>query len=157
APPLGSAAFPCPDCAADVVPPRSPGSEELVPGSDPDAAEFLGGAGLRDPAALRHADGGRYLPHGDDAARTGAEAVEGRLCAAEPPADRWPLWRKSQPAAALLPVPGDPEALAGQHPGPLPAVAGRDRARFEPARHPFRRGRLGKPDAGRLGPRLGVL
>ncbi len=24
----------------------------------------------------------------------------------------WPLWREPEPAAALLPVPGDPEALA---------------------------------------------
>jgi glycyl-tRNA synthetase alpha chain len=34
-----------------------------------------------------------------------------RLCAAQPPPDRWPLWRKPQPAPALLPVSGDHEAL----------------------------------------------
>jgi glycyl-tRNA synthetase alpha subunit len=36
--------------------------------------------------------------------------VEGRLCAAQPPSDRWPLWRKPEPVAALLPVSGDPQA-----------------------------------------------
>ena len=33
----------------------------------------------------------------------------------------------------------------------------RDRHRLRAARHPLRRGRLGEPDARRLGPRLGVL
>ena len=37
------------------------------------------------------------------------------------------------------------------------AVAGGDRHRSAEARHPLRRGRLGEPDAGRLGPGLGNL
>jgi glycyl-tRNA synthetase alpha subunit len=37
--------------------------------------------------------------------------VERRLCAAVAPAQGRPLRRKPEPAAALLPVPGDPEAL----------------------------------------------
>jgi hypothetical protein len=41
-----------------------------------------------------------------------APPVEGGLCAALAPAEGWPLWRKPEPPAALLPVPGDPEALA---------------------------------------------
>jgi glycyl-tRNA synthetase alpha chain len=38
--------------------------------------------------------------------------VERRLCPAEPPPDRRPLWREPEPAAALLPVSGDPEAVS---------------------------------------------
>jgi glycyl-tRNA synthetase alpha chain len=38
--------------------------------------------------------------------------VESGLCAAVAAADRRPLRREPEPAAALLPVPGDPEALA---------------------------------------------
>ena len=37
------------------------------------------------------------------------------------------------------------------------AIARRDRHRPAAARHPLRRGRLGEPDARRLGPRLGML
>ena len=49
----------------------------------------------------------------------GPEALERRLCAALAPAEGRPLRREPQPAAALLPVPGDPEAVAGQPAGPL--------------------------------------
>ena len=45
----------------------------------------------------------------------GPEALERRLRAAVAPPDGRPLWREPQPAAALLPVPGDPEAVAGRH------------------------------------------
>ncbi len=41
----------------------------------------------------------------------GPQALAGRLCAAEPAADRRALRREPEPAAALLPVPGDHEAL----------------------------------------------
>ena len=41
--------------------------------------------------------------------------------------------------------------------GPLSEIALCDRHRSENPRHPLRRGRLGKPDAGRVGARLGVL
>ena len=56
--------------------------------------------------------GRRHLPPGDHAARARAEAVERGLCAAVAPAEGRPLWREPQPAAALLPVPGDPEAVS---------------------------------------------
>ena len=36
-----------------------------------------------------------------------------------PPAKGRPLRREPEPAPALLPVPGDPEAVAARHPGPL--------------------------------------
>jgi signal peptide peptidase SppA len=42
--------------------------------ADPHAAALLGGAGLRDPAALRHGGGRRHLPSGDDAARARARS-----------------------------------------------------------------------------------
>src|SRR5580693_7285171 len=48
------------------------------------------------------------------------------------------LRRKSQPAAALLSVPGDPQAVAAGHPGPLSQVAGRHRHRSRDPRHPLR-------------------
>ena len=91
---------------------RSARSDPLVPGPDPDAAALLGGAGLRDPAALRHGGGRRHVPPGDDAARARPEALERRLRAALAPAQGRPLRREPQPPAALLPVPGDPEAVA---------------------------------------------
>src|SRR6218665_2857284 len=136
---------------------RPYGPPEFVPGTYPDAAALLGRAGLRDPAALRHADGRRYVPHREEAGRAWPQALEGRLCAALAPAQGRPLRREPQPAAALLPVPGDPEAVARQHPGTLPGIAQADRPRFRPARHPLRRGRLGEPDAGCLGAGLGML
>ena len=135
--------------------PYAPGT--LVPGLYPHAAALLGRSGLRDPAALRHGNRRRHLSSGDDAARARAEAVEGRLCAAVAPAEGRPLRRKPQPAAALLPVPGDPQAVAAGPAGPVSEIARRDRHRFRPARHPLCRGRLGKPDARRLGARLGML
>src|SRR5690606_23065978 len=113
---------------------KAPRSAVLLPGPDPHIAEFLGGAGLRDPAALRHADGRGHVPYGHDAALAGAKALERRLCAALAPPDRRPLWREPQPAAALLPVPGHPEALAPQYPGSLPGLARRHRARRQAAR-----------------------
>ncbi len=94
-------------------------SERELSVADRRSAEFLGAAGLRDPAALRRRDGRRHLPSGDGPARARARAVARRLCAALAPAGRRPLWREPQPAAALLPVPGDPEAGAGRHPGAL--------------------------------------
>ena len=90
-------------------------------------------------------------------ARARAKALERGLCAALAPAQGRPLRRESEPDAALLPVPGDHEAVAAEPSGAVPEVARRDRHRFRRARHPLRRGRLGEPDAGRLGPRVGVL
>ena len=89
---------------------HAPGT--LVPGAHPGAAALLGGLGLRHPAALRHGGGRRHLSPGDDLARARAEAVERRLCAAVAPAEGRPLRREPEPPAALLSVPGDPEAVA---------------------------------------------
>src|SRR3984893_9696624 len=134
---------------------HAPGT--LVPGTDPDAAALLGGLWLRDPAALRHGGRRRHLSPRHHAARARPKTMECGLCAAVAAAEGWSLRRKSQPAAALLPVPGDPEAVAAGHSGTLFEIARRDRRRFTPARHPLCRGRLGKPDARRLGAGLGVL
>src|SRR5215472_1733708 len=84
--------------------------EAQLPGADPASARLLVTPGLRDPAAVRRRDGRGHLPSRDNLALAGTEAVAGRLCAAEPAADRRPLWRKPQPAAALLPVSGHHEA-----------------------------------------------
>ena len=65
--------------------------------------------------------GRRHLPSGDHAARARAEALERRLRAAVAPAEGRPLRREPEPAAALLPVPGDPEAVAAGPAGPLSA------------------------------------
>ena len=92
----------------------------VVPGPDPGAAAVLGRAGLRDPAALRHGGGRRHLPSGHHLARARPQALERGLRAALAPAQGRPLRREPEPAAALLPVPGDHEAVAGGLPGPLP-------------------------------------
>src|SRR5690606_14640629 len=102
-------------------------------------------------------DGRRHVPYCHDPARAGPEALEGRLCATLAPAQGWALWREPQPAAALLSVPGDPEALAGQYPAALSRFSGRHRARRLGARYSVCRRRLGKPDIRRLGPGLGML
>ena len=135
--------------------PYAPGA--LVSGLDPGPAAVLGGPGLRHPAALRHGGRRRHLPPGDHAAGARAEALERRLRAAVAAAEGRPLRREPEPAAALLPVPGDPEAVAARPAGALSEVARRHRRRPQAARHPLRRGRLGEPDARRLGARLGVL
>src|SRR5947207_8132488 len=101
----------------------------LVPGTDPDATALLGGLRLRDPAALRHGGRRRHLPSRHHAARARAETVERGLCATVAPPQGRPLRRKSQPAAALLPVPGDPETVAAGPAGALSEIARRDRRR----------------------------
>ena len=113
--------------------------------------------GLRHPAALRHGGRRRHLPPGDHAARARPAALVGRLRPAVAPPDRRPLRRQPEPLAALLPVPGHHQTLAARLPGHLPRLARRHRHRHGSARHPLRRGRLGEPDARRLGPRLGGL
>src|SRR5581483_4130755 len=101
-----------------IARPYAPGT--LVPGLHPRAPAVLGRAGLRDSAALRHGDGRRHLPSGDYAARAGPQAVECRLCAAVAPAQGWPLRREPEPDAALLPVPGHPQAVAAEPSGTVP-------------------------------------
>src|SRR5258708_31626096 len=129
----------------------------MLPGIDPDFAGLLGARGLLDPAALRHGDGCGPLAHRDDPACLGAKAMAGGLCPAVAAAIGRPLWRKPNADAALLPVPGDPEAVAARYPRALSGLAGGDRHRHFAARHPLRRGRLGEPDPYRLRPPLATL
>ena len=63
--------------------------------------------------------------------------MERRLRAALAPAQGRPLRREPEPAAALLPVPGDHEAVAGEHPGPLPGRAS-TRIGIDPTLHDIR-------------------
>ena len=129
----------------------------LVSGAHSRPAALLGGLGLRHFAALRHGGWRRHLPSGDDAARARAKALERCLRAAVAAAQGRPLWREPEPPAALLSAAGDPQTVAGRSAGALSEVALRHRHRCQDPRHPFRRGRLGKPDARRLGARLGML
>ena len=64
--------------------------------------------------------GAGTMQPGDFSPGAGTGALERRLCGALPPPRGRPLRREPQSAATLLSVPGDPEALAGQHPGGLP-------------------------------------
>src|SRR5208283_6005421 len=136
---------------------RFPRSGKILSGADPDPAGFLGPSGLPDPAALRHGSGRRHVPSGDHPAFARPEGLEGRLCAALTPAEGRALRREPQPSPALLSVSGDPQAFPGKPAGALPRFVEGDRRRHGPARRALRRGRLGKPDPGRLGPGLGVL
>ena len=61
---------------------------------------------------------GTFHP-GDDLARARARALGRRLRPAVAAADRRPLRREPEPAAALLSVPGHPEAVARRPPGAL--------------------------------------
>src|SRR5690606_32132507 len=149
-PPIGGCAPRSPESLTHVRPSSAHGPAPLLPGADPDAAPLLGRLWLRRAAALRHGGRRRDVPSGDDAARAGTETVERRLCPAVAAAEGRALWREPQPAAALLPVPGDPEAEPVQPPGTLSRLAGGDRHRPAAPRHPLRRGRLGEPDARRL-------
>ena len=83
--------------------------------------DFWSKQGCLHPAALRHGGRRGHVASGDDIARARPTAVARRLCAALAPAQGWPLRREPQPAAALLPVPGDPEAVAGRRAGRLSA------------------------------------
>ena len=87
----------------------------------------------------------------------GPGTVERGLRATQPTTDGWPLWRESEQAAALLPVPGRTQAFPGRDSGPVPRFVARARHRPSRARYPFRRGQLGVPDARCLGPRLGSV
>src|SRR5205807_54015 len=108
---------------------RSYEPEKLVSGLDPDAAALLGGPRLRGAATLRHGDGRGHVSSRHYVARARAEALERGLRAAIAAAEGWPLWREPEPAAALLPVPGDPQAVAAGPAGSVPEVALRDRPR----------------------------
>src|SRR5207237_8579072 len=103
--------------------------EHQLSGADPGVTALLGGARLRDPAALRYRGRRRHVSSGDGVARLGPGAVARRLCPAVAPADRRPLWRKPEPAAALLSAAGDPEAGPGRQPGTVSEEPGGARDR----------------------------
>jgi glycyl-tRNA synthetase alpha chain len=65
-------------------------------------------------------------------ARARPRSVERRLRPALPPPDRRPLWREPQPAPALLPISGDPEAEPARSAGALSRQPRRDRHRLHP-------------------------
>src|SRR5215468_3678139 len=136
---------------------RRPGPNTVVPGTYPCVAAILGELGLRYSAALRYGGGRGDVSPCHHAARAWTQTVECCLCAAFTSSEGRALWRKPQPAAALLPIPGDPETVAARYSGSLPQFAQSNRHRLKDPRHPFRGRRLGKPHARCLGPGLGVL
>src|SRR5258708_24027375 len=126
--------------AGETWPGATPsGCGDQLPGPNLRAPDLLGGAGLRHLAALRRRGRCRHLASGHDPPRARARQLELRLCAALAAAQGRALWRESQPPAALLSVPSDPEAVAGGEPGALSRQFGADRAVGGPARHPLRR------------------
>ena len=112
---------------------------------------------MRAAAALRHGGRRGHVAYGDVPARARAGALARRVRAAVAPPEGRPLRRKPQPDAALLPVSGGAETLAAGHPRSLPRLARGARPRPREERRSLRRGRLGEPDAGRVGPRLGSV
>ncbi len=74
-------------------------------GPDPDLTGLLGSSGLHHCSTFGHGSWRRHLTPDDQPARVRARANGDRLCAAIPSSDRWPLWRKPEPFAALLSVP----------------------------------------------------
>ena len=85
----------------------------------------------------------------------GPDAWRSAVRAAEPPSHRRPLRREPEPPAALLPVPGDPEAEPGRRARPVLRLASRHRHRARRARHAPRGRRLGVADARCVGSRAG--
>ena len=118
---------------------------------------YWSGARLRHPPAVRRRGRGGDVPPRDRASRARPRTVARRLCPAEPAAVGRALRRQPQPARCVLPVPGHPQAVAARHHRRLSGQPRRDRHRRHRPRHPLRRGRLGKPDARRMGARLGSL
>ena len=119
------------------------------------APDVLGGARLRHPAALRRRGRRRHLPPGHVPARARARAVERAPTCSRRAARPTGATARTRTAASthqfqviLKPAPADV-------PGALPRIARAPSASTRGARHPLRRGRLGEPDARRLGPRLG--
>ena len=129
-----------------------------LPATGPRSSRAIGtgkGCALLQPYDMEVGAG--HLPHRHLPARARPGAVARRLRAAVAPPQGRPLRREPEPAAALLPVPGGPEALAARHPRPLPRLARGARLRPQAERRALRRGRLGEPDARRLGPGLGSV
>src|ERR1700733_5342763 len=106
---------------------RSPRPGQIVSRPHPDLAELLGWPWLHHAATLRHGGRGGHVSSGDDASLAWSQALESGLRPAVAPAQGRTLRRESQQAAALLSVPGDPEALAGEPSGALSRLARRDR------------------------------
>src|SRR3990167_9053524 len=99
------------------VPSQSPDTTDAYLSTNhPDATELLGQAGLRAAATLRHGSRRGYVAHSHFFALARPGAVEGRLRAAVAPPQGRALRGESEPLAALLPVSGGAETLAGQHP-----------------------------------------
>ena len=119
------------DCASRPKP------QDVLPGPDSHAAQLLGGQGMRHSAALRHGGGCRHISSGNHVALGRAKSLEGSLCPAITPAQGWPLWRKPQPLAALLPVSGDPETIAAGSAGPVSRIAVCHRHRPRQSRYPL--------------------
>ncbi len=82
--------------------------------------KFWAGRGCVHTAALRHGSGGGHLPPGHVPRGPRPGSLECRLRSAVEEAHRRPVRRKPEQAPALLPVPGDHEALAPRYPGHLP-------------------------------------
>ena len=116
--------------------------------------KFLGGARLPHRAAVQLRGRRRHVQPGHVPARDRAGAVERRVRRALAAPDRRPLRRQPEPPAAVSPVPGDPQAEPARHPGSVPRELARARHQSAGARRPLHRGRLGVPDARRVGPRL---
>ena len=132
-------------------------SSQHVPGSDPASAGILGGGGLRDRAAVPHGGRRGHDEPRDDLALPRSRAVVHGVRRAEYSPDRWPLRGEPVPPAALLPVSGPDQAVAGRYSGVVSALVGRNWYRRRRARHPLCRGQLGGADAGRVGHWLGGL
>ncbi len=128
-----------------------------LPANHPSTARLLGRPGLRTAAALRHGSRRRHQPHRDLPARARPRALEGRLCAAEPPPQGRPLRQEPEPPAALLPVPGGAQARAGQHPRALPRLARSAGLRPKANDIRFVEDDWENPTLGCLGPGLGGL
>ena len=99
------------------------------------------GAGTFNPATLIESPGTR--------------ALESGLCRTFPPAHGRPVRRKSQPAPALLSIPGHPQTVPHGRTGRLPGKPAIPGHRSPGPRHPFRGRRLGIAHSGRLGPWMG--
>ena len=138
---------------------RPCGRQADVPGHHHEPAALLGrarAASSCSPTTARWAPARSTPP--PRCAALGPNAWRTCYVAAVPPSRRRPLRREPQPHAALLPVPGHLEALArSTRRSSTWARCKRHRHRSRRARRALRRGRLGKPDARRLGPWLGSV
>src|SRR5690348_5413830 len=127
------------------------------PGRHPDAEPLLGGSGLRAAAAAGSGSRRGHVSSRDVPARARSRSLDRSLRATVPTPDRWPLWRKPQSPAAVLPVPGGVEAESRRCGGALFRFAARARHRSPGARFAPGRGQLGIADAGCVGARLGSV